>query len=96
MDRGAWRAMVSGVAKSQTRLSDNTAGQRVPTGTYPPRGLMAMQTLPVSFPGARKSKFGSTGRGKKLIMRVFVGVRTIWLGHKGEIKVFRFWDFGAL
>ena len=26
MDRGAWRAMVSGVAKSQTRLSDDTAG----------------------------------------------------------------------
>ena len=29
MDRGAWQAMVHGIAKSQTRLSDSTAKYNV-------------------------------------------------------------------
>ena len=85
-----------GCKDSDTTERRHCQGQRVPTGTDPPRGLMAIQTLPVSFPGARKSKFSSTGRGKNLIMGVFVGVRTSWLGHKGEIKVFSLLGFWHL
>ena len=80
-----------GCKESDTTERPTLLGAACSHRECPPRGFVAIQTLPVSFPGAGKSKFGSTGRGKKLIMSVFMGARTSWLGHKGEIEVFSLW-----
>ena len=53
MDRGAWRAMVSGVAKTQTRLNDDTArGSVFPqgrihlVGSWPSRHCLSVSQGP--------------------------------------------------
>ena len=47
MDRGAWRATVRGVAKSQTRLSDSTTTVCLLPSTPPVKNLPTMQETQV-------------------------------------------------
>ena len=50
MDRGAWRAIVHGVAKSQTRLNNeqkklkNSAPQTLPSSEHEDRGVQAQES----------------------------------------------------
>ena len=53
MDREAWRAVVHGVSKSWTRLTDELNWT----------GGLGQQTLILSLPGARKPEAGGRGEG---------------------------------
>ena len=63
MDRGAWRAAVHGVAKSQTRLSTKLS-------TAQAYGKVEIH-LPIVYPVSQKKRMGQRGRDANKILADF-------------------------